>query len=331
MKNTKVLFLCKDRGYGTSYGLFLSAKFVALALESKDVPSKVVSVIDGNSINREVSQYKPTHVVFEALWVTPEKIRELVKLHPLVKWVVRVHSEIPFIAYEGIAFEWMFKYQTIHNTWVASNSKVMSEDLKKVQINALYLPNIYFPAFSKTSNPDRECCKGRIDIGCFGAIRPLKNQLEQAVAAITFANKNDKKLRFHINASRTEQSGNSVLKNIQYLFKGNVPHELVEHDWVKHEEFVDVVRRMDLGMQVSFSETFNIVTADFVNNNIPIVVSEEVSWMPTWTKAKTTDIDDIVETLENCYNGRRIWIQRLNKICLCRYNKRSLDEWMSYL
>ena len=331
MGNDKILFLCKDRGYGSSFGLFLSSRFVAEALESKGVWAKVVIVVDANGIDREVHRYRPTHVILEALWVTPEKLRELAKLHPNVKWVVRIHSEIPFISYESMAFEWMFKYQEINKVWVASNSSTMNSDLGKVNIHSLYLPNIYFPAFFKKDKVEWSCEEKSINVGCFGAIRPLKNQLEQGVAAISFANNREKALRFHINASRTEQNGNSTLKNLRAMFRNSPPHRLIEHDWMKHEDFIGWVRKMDLGMQVSFSETFNIVTADFVDNNIPIVVSNEVSWMPRWAKTSTTDTNDIVRAMNRCYDGRKISLQFLNRICLCHYNHKSLKEWMSYL
>ena len=329
--NKKVLFICKDRGYGSSFGLFLSAQFVVKALQMEGIEAKVVSVVDGNSIDKEVHQYKPTDVIIEALWVTPLKIKELVKLHPKVKWVVRVHSEIPFIANEGISFEWMFEYQKVNNVQVAANSKRMNVDLVNVDIKSQYLPNIYFPAFIEQPVSKHHECPFVINIGCFGAIRPLKNQLEQAVAAITFANMNNKTLRFHINSDRIEQQGNSTLKNIRALFQNSKPHELIEHGWMKHQDFVELVKTMDMGMQVSFSETFNIVTADFVNNGIPIVVSEEITWMPWWTKASPTQTEEIVEVMNLCYFCRKFKLQYLNEIRLGKYNLQSLKTWIEYV
>jgi hypothetical protein len=54
-----------------------------------------------------------------------------------------------------------------------------------------------------------------LDVACFGAIRPLKNQLMQGVSAIRCAESIHKTLRFHINASRAEQKGDNVLKNLR--------------------------------------------------------------------------------------------------------------------
>jgi hypothetical protein len=89
MKNhmPRVLFICKQRpaSYGASYGLLNSCRFLCNALHKMGVEAKLVEVLDNNSIDREVSQYKPTHVFIEALWVVPEKFDVLIPLHPHVK------------------------------------------------------------------------------------------------------------------------------------------------------------------------------------------------------------------------------------------------------
>ena len=115
--------------------------------------------------------------------------------------------------------------------------------------------------------------KDTINIAVFGAIRPLKNHLIQAISAIQFANEEGLKLYFHINGTRIENNGDPVLKNLRELFEGQEKHELVEHCWMEHDKFVELLQSMDICMQVSFSETYNIVTADAVNGLVPVVVS----------------------------------------------------------
>ena len=90
----KVLFILKRREdyngiihsqIGLSTGLYNSASFVNDMLKAYKIESNLAVVIDNNDIDREVSKYKPTHVVIEALWVTPSKFAVLEKLHPNVK------------------------------------------------------------------------------------------------------------------------------------------------------------------------------------------------------------------------------------------------------
>ena len=112
----KVIFILKKRqsshtGYASvSSGLLNSARFVSDMLNKNGIESNLVEVQDNNCIDREVSKYRPTHVVIEALWVVPSKFEVLTKLHPNVQWIIRLHSDISFLANEGIAIEWIYEY-----------------------------------------------------------------------------------------------------------------------------------------------------------------------------------------------------------------------------
>lgn len=336
----KVLFICKQRpaGYGASYGLLNSCRFLCNALHRLGVDAKLVEVVDNNSIDREVHLYKPTHVFIEALWVVPEKFDVLIPLHNKVQWHVRLHSNTPFIANEGVAIEWIQKYALLQKKYpqfhIAPNASKMVNDLKQsLNIDTVYAPNIYVPQNGTKGDTEAvqfEKTKGFIDIGCFGAVRPLKNQLIQAMAAMAFAKENGKKLRFHINGTRIEQKGDNVYKNIVALFQGT-NHQLIEHGWMSHESFVALIRKMDYGLQVSFSETFNIVAADFVYNNVPIIGSDEIDWMSSLYQSNPTDLDSIVNHLWVAKFGKAIRLQTLNRFGLDWYNSKATDEWIKLL
>ena len=140
-----------------------------------------------------------------------------------------------------------------------------------------------------------------INIGCFGAIRPLKNQFLQALAAMTFARSIGVKLNFHINGSRVEGNGDPILKNIRALFDATHDCELVEHPWMEHDEFLAVVASMDIMLQVSFSETFNIVGADAASMNVPLIASSELPWLGSYGHADPTSMDSMVEALRSAW------------------------------
>lgn len=331
----RVLFICKRRHIysqhtqtNISSGLYNSAKFVVDMLNDNMINAKLVDVIDNNCIDKEVTQYKPTHVVIEALWVTPDKFDVLQKLHPRVKWIIRLHSEIPFLANEGIAIDWLYKYLKYRNVIIGVNSKRMVEQLSSLLGHVvLYMPN-YYPISKIEKHKDKN--RNYINIGCFGAIRPLKNQLIQAIAAIEFGNNLDKSIHFHINATRIEGKGDPILKNIENLFLNNPKHKLIKHEWMNHRDFNHVIRKMDIGMQVSYSETFNIVAADFVNNNIPIVVSPEIFWVADIFKADPNSVNSIKSKLKFAWNFRKLGLQKLNKSKLKTYDANSRDIWVKY-
>ena len=329
----RVLFVCKQRPacYGESYGLLNSCRFLCNALNSMGVEAKTVEVLDNNSIDAVVTAYNPTHVFIEALWVVPSKFDELIPLHKQRRWYVRLHSNVPFIANEGVAIDWIRKYMGLQLRYkqfnLACNSDRMQNDLYKTYwVNPTYTPNIYRPSEPAPSPIIKPNGVPLLDIGCFGAIRPLKNQLIQAMAAITFADNLGKILRFHINYTRVETHGENVYRNLIALFADS-RHQLVTHPWIEHPEFLALVATMDLGMQVSFSETFNIVAADFVYVNIPVIGSTEIEWMDDDYQAKTTDFNNIVKHLMKAWEGRRHDHQRVNKEGLAKSNRDAKEVW----
>lgn len=334
---TKVLFILKKRMTShqslktVSSGLLNSASFVNEMLCKNGVHSHLVEVNDNNCIDREVTIFRPDIVIIEALWVVPSKFEILTKLHPNVKWIIRMHSEIPFIANEGIAMDWVYEYEKFNNVYLSVNSETAYKDFNSIlKKKTIYLPN-YYPVnlFSFNCKPKKK--SNTLDIGCFGAVRPMKNQLYQAVAAIQFANSQNKILNFHINVARVENNGDPVLKNIRNLFKNNPKHNLVEHFWYCHHEFKQLISSLDMGLQVSFTETFNIVAADFVDSNVPVVVSEQIKWLSCLYKASPTDSDSIRKKISFALKAKSWRIQYLNKIRLWFYGLSSQKTWIDFI
>ena len=336
-KKIKVLFILKRHLYGPSFGLFNSCTFIAKALESKGIDAKVVEVRDNNQIDREVTRYKPTHVIIEALWVVPEKFPVLIKLHPKVKWVVRIHSNAPFLSGEGMALEWIVQYRDLalkydNKLFIAcNNGRIQNEINGSLNARSVLLQNIYEPALDgkyEKPKPPFDFKQDCISVGCFGAIRPLKNQLEQALAAILFANQHNKELTFHINIGRVEQNSDPILRNLVALFDGT-PHTLVQHGWVTHECFIRLIKNCDIGLQASFSETFNIVGADFIYHGVPLVGSSELEWLATASKAESTVSADLVKKIES--NLKHPSYVEASQRNLRLHGTKSLSEWMAWL
>lgn len=326
----KILFITCDRvkiEYGITSGLYNSAKFVVDFL-SKTMDSKLVSVMDGNGIDKVVTEFNPDIVVLEALWVSPSKLNELLNIprHKNRKWIVRIHSKAPFLANEGVALKWLSEYSLIDGVLIAPNTRELTRQLRVVLplSDVIYLPNIYkFNEFENMSNLNDD--DSFIDIGCFGAIRPMKNTFQQALASIEFAESKNKTLRFHVNTSRIEQSGENVVKNLKSIFKDS-HHQLVEHSWYHHKDFLSTISKMDMGVQVSFSESFNIVTADFVAANIPIIVGEDIEWMPKFLKCKPTSHKNLVSRLKWVHKHK--WIsKKIQRIYLHFYNFKAKLIW----
>lgn len=346
---TNVLFVLKRREdynndrpnpIGLSTGLYNSAKFVNDMFNSVGISSALEVVVDNNDIDRVVTLHQPTHVIIEALWVVPSKFSVLSQLHPNVQWVIRLHSELPFLATEGIAMDWLGDYADFPNITIAVNSLQMQKDIqtflriskgmpnKDVKKKVIYLPNYYPNKYRKKKfNKATEY----IDISCFGAIRQLKNHLVQAVAAVKFAEKINKKLRFHVNSDIFNVYDDAILHNLEGLFEhlSDTGHQLIKHSWMQRNEFLELCSTMDIGLQCSFSETFNIVSADVVSQGVPIVGSHEIPWSSKLFSTNFLKVDEIVDMLYLAYVFP-IWNVTVNQYKLTRYTKKTQKIWVNY-
>ena len=349
MSTNRVLFILKRREdysaelhsyVGLSTGLFNSANYMNEMLNENGVTSIIEVAIDNNCIDRLVTKHKPTHVIIEALWVVPEKFQILSKLHPNVEWIIRLHSEVPFISLEGMAMGWIHDYLKYPNVKIGINAPRMMESARAYLKNCyddtfvdsllIYLPN-YYPLPRSRKRIDFD--KPEIHISCFGAIRPLKNHLIQAIAAVEFANRVDKTLHFHINGNRIEQKADPILRNLDEMFQRLAitgrKHRLIKHDWAPRDEFLKICAQIDIGMQVSFSETFNIVAADLIGQGVPVVGTDEIPWLAAISCADATETDSMMDALNRAYHAPELNVM-LNRRNLKKYAERTERTWVKY-
>ena len=323
-----------------SSGLLNSASFVKNMLADMGHTVQLDHAIDNNCIDRLVTMFKPDIAIIEAYWVVPEKFEILTKLHPKIKWVIRNHSAIPFLANEGIAMDWSLRYMDYKNVYLCSND--VRTDLEMKDLISVYKPewsraqveervtllsNFYPETF--TPRPRKEPSE-YVDLACFGALRPLKNHLIQAVAAIQFAEKHGKKLRFHINGTRIEMKGEPIFHNLQRMFN-LLPHELVQHPWKDHPQFCDTLREMDCAMQVSYTETFNIVTADAVVNDVPVITSSDIVWVDPAFYADPNSSPSIVAALERAIHLAGPTDHFRNRHGMHVFNEKSKSLWSDFI
>lgn len=323
-----------------SSGLLNSATFVADMLKSLGHDVQLVHAENNNCCDRLVTLFKPDVVIIEAYWVVPEKFEILSKLHPKVTWIVRNHSALPFLASEGIGMDWSLRYMDYPNVILACNDARVDQEMRDVisvyhpewseetlTKRVVLLPNFYPVGFKSRIKPVGDT----INISCFGAMRPLKNHLAQAVAAIQYAKRHKKHLRFHVNSTRIEMKGEPIVHNLQKMFK-LLDYELVEHEWLPHADFCNLLREMDVAMQVSYTETFNIVTADAIVNGVPIITSSDIVWSDPHFQADPNSTVSMVEALEKtviAIKQNNYWQRSIEG--LLEFSNLSQDIWTKYL
>ncbi len=239
-----------------------------------------------------------------------------------------MHSGIPFLAQEGMACGWLVDSAKEGVDIIANSPDSFHAFAQIIPHDQLkYLPNVYLHA---QKSPRKHRQSPIMNVGCFGAIRPLKNHLSQAFAALKFSRDLGKELHFHVNASRIESGGAPIVKNLRELFERVPDAKLIEHGWHEPEDFVDLIHaKIDIGMQVSLSETFNVVSADCISAGIPVVGSREIPWISTLNMAKEDDIESMVKILHRVWNHATLttW----NQFLLRRFANHSLDLWYEWL
>src|SRR5580765_5048363 len=186
----RILFCLKFResywgviGSDLSSGLKNSVSFIIQMLRNNGIIAKLVQLRDNNAIDKAIHEFKPTHVILEAYWVVPEKLDVLMPKWPHIHWAVRNHSEMAFLANEGMAMHWTAGYLK-RGVEVMNNSPRAVRDMTILaqsfgdQCASLvtYAPN-WYPVPAYKFRQRHWPADDAVRIGCFGSIRPLKNHL----------------------------------------------------------------------------------------------------------------------------------------------------------
>ena len=98
---------------------------------------------------------------------------------------------------------------------------------------------------------------------------------------------------------------------------------------IDRPQFRRTVRHMHLLLQPSYTESFNVVTADGVAEGVASVVSEAIEWAPDSWKAPVDDAHAMAAVGRKLLSSRRAPRQGLS--ALRRHNRRAIEMWRGYL
>lgn len=279
---------------------------------------------DMDQLKRYISTYKPKRVFIQAIWVRAESLKPLKDLFKHVEFYLHIHSHIPFLGVEGHAFTYMEGY--ISQGWGIIFNNIHAYELFKHFPNAHYLPNMYnAPMRPQTMFVEKD----HINFGCFGSVRPMKNHLVQALAAIRYAESKNKQARFHVNYGRSEDGGEQVKKNLINLFRMHTKHQLIDVPWKTHSDFIDYMNtNIDISMQLSMSESFNLVAADSIAAGVPLIVSPEIDWVYPGCISYYSDVYDITRTMDKVIHHRFV---EENRRHLAEFNHKAVETWKAFI
>lgn len=338
LSNVKLL-LCPRNYTGFCHvshtGLAVSATHTARVLRTKGINALVRPVKDSADLEALILREDPSHVVINALWVPTPELARLSYLYTHVHFAVLCHSNMAFLQVEPNGIRLLheavnLELSSLGNFSTAANSRAgVRGVMDSWEAPMLYLPNLYY--LDDTARPMRPKWQGgTLRIGAFGAMRPLKNPTGSAFAALAIATNLGTNLEFHVNVGRNDGGWMAqLLRSVESIFTGMPNARLVKDTWQAWPDFRMLVRSMHLLLQPSFTESFNVVTADGVAEGIPSVVSDVIEWAPAWWKVPPDDTEAIGRTgralLSDAHTGRD------GLAALTAHNTAGVAAWSQFL
>lgn len=283
---------------------------------------------------RDHSEHPVSHVVISAPWIPSIELQGMLTTYPDVNFAVVSHSNVGFLMAdpngikllrEGIELEAGY-----HNFALAGNSqKFVDAWTHSYGAKMTYLPNLYDVSSIHHVGHRTPWHRGHtLRVGVFGATRPLKNMPTAISAAIELGQslKNDTEIWI---SSGREEGGGSVKNAIQQLVVG-LPHvKLVEAGWRAWPAFRKVVGSMHVLMQPSYTESFNMVTADGIAEGVASVVGEAIDWVPTDWVANSDDPGAVARTARRLLKDDHAVTE--GQAALRKYVKHGSHSWQTYL
>jgi hypothetical protein len=277
------------------------------------------------------SEPRLSHVVIAAPWIPTADIARLVAQYRGTDFACICHSDVGFLQADTNAMRLVQEYCGLAlnsgNFQVAGNSlRFVSWAKHALYPYFLYLPNLYDVDSFRTA--PRPSWQGRdLRIGCFGATRALKNIITGAAAALEIARVHNVQVDFHVSSGRDDQGGR-VYDPIRQILAGPRT-KLVLNPWRPWPQFRDLIGWMDLNMQPSYTESFNICTADSIAEGVPACVSPTIDWVPPSWIARSDDAHEIAVTSMGLLGHPRAAAE--GQDFLKRYVRAGIAEWKAYL
>lgn len=273
-----------------------------------------------------------SHVVISAPWIETRDFRHLCEIFSDVHFAVLSHSNVGFLQADprGMrlireAAELQVHYPNFH---LAGNCPEFALWIQKsYERPCSLLPNLY--NLHEDANPKKVRFDGHIlRIACFGAVRPLKNTMTAAAAALQLSTEYSVPTEFWISSNRIEGGAKCVVDSIKEMLAGTRVL-LKENPWQPWPEFREFMKNIHLHIQTSYTESFNITVADAISVGVPSVVSTAIDWVPKSWQADSDDVEDVVRV------GKSL-LQRPNTAlegtqALQRYVQDGLEDWKEFL
>ena len=343
-QTARLLFAYKNFAavHGISHiGLGVSQMHTANTLHRQGVWTKVAPINSVADLRKELLAKQATavlqddvrvsHVILAAPWLTTAELNSLLYDFHDVCFVVVCHSNCAFLAADTGAIrrlkEMIGLQVSTPNFHLAGNSQRFCHWAQNAYGHTVItLPNLYDVSTFKKLSPHRKY-SNPLQVGCFGSMRPLKNMFTAAAASMEVSERLGMDVEFHVTGGRDDYQ--STIKPIAELFSDNHRVKLVQHNWMTWTDFRRLVSRMHVMMQPSFTESFNLVTADGVAEGVPSAVSTAIDWAPPRWQVEADDANALAGASIRLLND--LDAPHDGQDSLRKYVVSGTKDWMDYI
>lgn len=280
-------------------------------------------------------QHPVSHVVVSAPWIATDRFQAMLMRHPGVDFAVVSHSNIGFLMADPNGIRLLREACELsignHNFTVAGNCRKFCDAWDAMYgVRPRWLPNLYDVSTIRHVGQRKPWAgAGTLNVGVFGATRPLKNQVTAVAAAIEIAARNRAEVVINVNSGRAE-GGGSVGGAIEQLVAGLSPHVRLQHvGWRTWPAFRQVVAKMHVLLSPSYTESFCMVVADGIAEGVASVVAESIDWVPKDWVANADDTNDVAKIAGRLLHDQHA-VDR-GQAALREYVKAGTPAWTSYL
>lgn len=314
-------------------GLGVSAINTAKVLRQIGFRVEVWPIVKALELKERLRAEPATHAVISAPWIPSRDLQELTEAHPDTRFAVNCHSNVGFLQADTNGVKLVREAMEIEagtfNFHLAGNSKKFAEWVRSAYgVPCAYLPNLYH--LNGCAAHDRPLYSGGpLRIGIFGATRPLKNFMSAAGAALTISRDMKASVELWLSAGRTEGGGDTILRSAHAMLDGLSNIKIVENGWQTWPKFRQCVANMHLLLQPSYTESFNMVTADGIAEGVPSVVSQAIDWAPDHWKSEIDDVVDIARVGRALLTDTHAAKDGLD--ALVRHNQDGIRFWTNFL
>ena len=239
-----------------------------------------------------------THVIISAPWIPTAVLSSLCAYYPETQFAVVSHSNTGFLQADRSGIRLIKEYLELeagtYNFHMAGNcTQFVGWVEETFREPCTYLPNMYF-LHDRHGERKEMWDGGLLRIGIFGAARVGKNFISATGAAMEIATNLGVQTEIWVNSGREDGPESRVIRGaMQELTEGMPNLELKYANWRPWPQFKRLIGSMNLLLQPSYTESFNVVCADGIAMGVPCVVSEAISWAPRSWKAEIDDVNDI--------------------------------------